>query len=120
MANNSELPTNPSFQTNKRLSSVRFSAEDIGKTIQGLDPSKARRHDDISIHMLKICGDSICKPLEMIFSQALTSGSFSSEWKKDNIVHIQKKNDKQNLESYHPVFLLTIYVNIFEILIFKT
>ena len=28
--------------------------------------------------MLKICGDTICKPLELIFKQALTTGVFPS------------------------------------------
>ena len=92
LANHSELPTSLSFQTNKQLSSVTFSAvEDIGKIIQFLDHNKAHGHDNISIRMLKICGDTICKPLEMIYSQALTSGSFPSEWKKGNIVPIHKK-----------------------------
>ena len=48
-ANHSELPS-LSFRTNKRISSVTFSAEDI---IQGLNPNKAHRHDNISICMLK-------------------------------------------------------------------
>ena len=33
--------------------------------------------------MLKICGDIICKPLALIFKQALTTGVFLSEWKND-------------------------------------
>ena len=91
LTNHSELSTSLSFQTNKPLSSATFLAEDIGKIIQGLDHNKAHGHDNISIRMLKICGDTICKPLEMIYSQALTSGSFPSEWKKGNIVPIHKK-----------------------------
>ena len=95
LANHSELPTSLSFRTVKRLSSVTFSAEDIGKIIQGLDHNKSHGHDNISILMLKVFGNTICKPLEMIYSQALTSGSFPSEWKKGNIVPIYKKDDKQ-------------------------
>ena len=95
---------------------VTFSAEDIGKIIQGLDPNKAHGH--ISIRILKICGDTICKPLG-IFSQALTSGSFQSEWKKGNIVPIHKKMIKQNLINYRPVSLLPICGKFFERLIFN-
>ena len=47
--------------------------------------------------MLKICGDSICVPLEMIFKQAIFAGVFPSEWKKRNILPIHKKGDKQNI-----------------------
>ena len=58
--------------------------------------------------MLKIFGDTICNPLELIFKKALTTGVFLCEWKKDNIVPCYKKDDKQNLKSYRPVSLLTI------------
>ena len=91
LANHSKLPTSLSFQTDQRLSSATFSAEDIGKIIQGLDQNKAHDRDNISIRMLKICGDNVCKPLEMIFSQAVTSGLFPFEWKKGNIVRTHKK-----------------------------
>ena len=32
--------------------------------------------------MLKVCGPSVCKPLEIIFNQYLETGVFSYEWKK--------------------------------------
>ena len=64
MVNHSELPTSLSWRTNKRSSSVTFSAESIWKIIQGLNPNEAQRHNNISICILKICGDTIFKPLE--------------------------------------------------------
>ena len=63
--------------------------------------------------MLKVCGDSIYVPLQMIFKQALLTGVFPSEWKKGNIVPIYKKNDKQNIKSYQPVSLRPICCKIF-------
>ena len=53
--------------------------QDIGKIIQNLDSNKAHVHDNISVRMLKICGDAIDKLLEMIFRQALLAGAFPSE-----------------------------------------
>ena len=80
--------------TDNRLYSVRFSQEGIAKIIQNLDPNKAHDHDNISIRMLKICGSSIYKPLEMIFKQCIETGFFPSEWKKVNIFPIHKKGNK--------------------------
>ena len=117
--NSSSLPVDVNYITDKRLSTVIFPAKDIGKIIQNLDSNKAYRHDNISICMLKICGDSICVPLEMIFKQALLTGVFPSEWKKGNIVPIHKKGDKQNIKNYRPVSLLPICGKIFERLIFN-
>ena len=54
--------------------------------------------------MLKICGDTICKPLEVIFKQALLAGTLPSEWKKGNIVPKHKKCDKQNLKNFQKIY----------------
>ena len=89
--NDSKLPSYLNYNTYNRLSTVNFSIDDIAKIMQNLDPNKAHGHDKISIRMLQLCGNSICKPLELIFQQAVESGSFSSEWKKGNVVPIHKK-----------------------------
>ena len=49
----------------------------------------------ISIRMVKICYDSICKPLKLIFQFYLETGKFPSKWKKANLVPIHKRGDKQ-------------------------
>ena len=78
--NDSELPTSLTFFTNNRLSTFSFSHEDVGKIIQNLNPNKAHGHDNISICMLKICGSTIYRPLEIIFKEALSTGLFPSTW----------------------------------------
>ena len=117
--NNSPLPVDGNYITDKSLSTVAFSAKDIRKIIENLDSSKAHGHDNLSTRMLKICGDSICVPLEIIFKQALLNGLFPSERKKWNIVPLNKRSDKQNIENYRPVSLLPICGRIFERLIFN-
>ena len=75
--------------------------------------------------MIKICGNSLSKPLEMIFKSCITKREFSSEWKKANVVPVQQKSDEQLLKNYRPVSVLPIarkflermiYDNIFEYL----
>ena len=115
--NNSSLPKNLIYLTEKRLSKISFSEDDIAKIIQNLDPNKAHCHDQISIRMLKICGKTIYKPLECIFHECLNTGLFPLEWKKANLVPVYKKGDKQCLKNYRPVSLLPICGKIFEKLI---
>ena len=87
----SELP----LRTDSTLSTCHFAKEDILRIINNLDPNKAHGHDEISIRMLKIPGDSICRPLNIIlFKTCLRTGKFPLEWKKANIVPIHKKGDK--------------------------
>ena len=73
----------------------------------------------ISIRMLKLCGEAICRPLNIIFKTCLNTGKFPSEWKKGNVVPIHKKDDKQNVKNYRPVSLLPICGKIFESLIYN-
>ena len=117
--NDSKLPSHLNYKPNYRLLTVNFSIDDITKILQNLDPNKSHGHDKISIRMLQLCGNSICKPLELIFKQSMESGSFPSERKKGNVVPIHKKDDKQCLSNYRPVSLLPICGKIFERLIFN-
>ena len=91
----------------------------IYKIIKNLDPNKAHGHDMISIRMIKLCGISICKPLEIIFQNCLRSGKFPSEWKKANVVPTFKKGDKQCIKNYRPVSLLPVCGKVFERLLYN-
>ena len=112
--NCSKLPTNPRYVTGKRLSTINVTADDIEKINVSFNSNKAHGHDNISISMLKVCGDTICKSLELIFKQALTTGVFPPEWKKGSMVLCYKKGDKQNLKNYRPVSVLPICGKIFK------
>ena len=46
--------------------------------------------------MLKICGDSIFRPLNTIFKTCLRMGKFPLEWKKAITVPSHKKDDKDD------------------------
>lgn len=85
ISNNSQLPTNLRVITDKRLTTVTFAVEDFGKIIQNFDLNKVHGHDNISIPRLKISGDFICKPLELIFSKALLTSMIPSKSKRDTI-----------------------------------
>ena len=102
-----ELPLNFVKKSDKSISAITFSCDDIATLIKNLDPNKAHGHD-ISIRMLKLCGKSICKPLDLIFQSCMKQGKFPIEWKKTNAVPVRKKGDKQILKNYWPVSLLPI------------
>ena len=72
----------------------------------------------ISSRMVKICDDSVCKPLKLIFQSCLESGKFPSKWKKANMVPIHKEGDRQILKNYQPISLLSITEKILERLLY--
>ena len=65
--NPSKLPRVFIRKTNKYLSTATFYENEIKKSIRNLDPNKAHGHGMLSIRMLKICDDSLCGPLGLIF-----------------------------------------------------
>ena len=79
MNNSSKLPSTFLKRTDKFISSILFSSNDIDRIIRDLDPNKADGHDMISIRTLKICGESISKPLEIIFKSCIEKGQFPNE-----------------------------------------
>lgn len=89
--NKSSLPTKFGYTTDKYFSTITFAVEDIVKTIQNFD-------SNIAIHMLKPYGDSICKPLQIVFSHARLTGACSTEWKKETFGLIHNKSDKQKIK----------------------
>ena len=118
--NSSSLPSVLFKRTENVISSIDIASDDIEKIIQKLDPNKAHGHDMISIRLLKICGNSIYKPLQLFFRSCIENGKFPSEWKKANVVPVHKKGNKQTLENYRPVSLLPICGKIFERLIYNS
>ena len=99
ISNNSSLPSYINYTTEKCLSTVALS---VALTAHG--------PGNITIRMLKICGDSICKPLETIFRQALLTCVFPSQWKKGNIVPVHKKKVTSKISKIIVQFLSLRFV----------
>ena len=78
------------------------------KIIRNLNPNKVHNHDMICIRMEKICDESTCKPLSIIFCSCLENAKFPSEWKKATVVPGFNKNNKKELKNYRPISLLPV------------
>ena len=74
----------------------------------------------MSVHMVKICGEPLVKPLFNIFQFSLETGNFPSIWKRGNIVPLHKRGNKDLINNYRPVSLLSIFSKIYEKCIFDT
>ena len=63
--------------TDAKIISFHITKEDILLIIKTLDLSKAHGWDNISIKMIKICGESITVPLKIVFEPSLNKRKFS-------------------------------------------
>ena len=68
--NNSVLPL-LLYKTSTRINSFRVTRKDIISIIKSLDSRKSHGYDDISMKMIKICGESVTIPLKIIFEESL-------------------------------------------------
>ena len=69
----------------------------------------------IFLHVwLGFAGKSLVKPLCSIFNLSLLSGIFPSQWKKGNVVPVQKRGDRSIAKNYRPVSLLPVFSKLFE------
>ena len=58
--------------------------------------------------------------MSILFRNCFENQYFPKEWKKANIVHVHKNNDKQLIKNYRPVSLLPACCKIFEKIIFNS
>ena len=114
LISNSVLPDLVDYISTARLSSVNFNNADILKIIKHLNINKAHGHDEISVRMIKLCAQSIVKPLSVIFKNCINNGTFLGIWKKPNILPVHKKGNKQIINNHRPVSLLPICGEFFE------
>ena len=115
--NSSTLPLNipPSVSS---FSSIHLNEIKLLKLIRSLDVNKSHGHDEISVRMLKMCDNSIVKPLMIIFNNCINDGVFPLCWKKANITPIYKKGDKCIISNYRPISILPICGKLFEKMIY--
>ena len=64
--------------------------------------------------MIKICGESITAPLNIIFEQSLKEKKYPKVWTKTNIVPVHKKWGQTPNKEHHPVSLIPIFSKIYE------
>ena len=56
--------------------------------------------------MIKMCGESLVRPLSIIFQNSLNSCICPSTWKKANVIPVHKKYDKQCVNNCQSVLLV--------------
>ena len=113
MNNSSVLPPLTHF-INAKLDTILLTTYKINSILKALNPNKAHGWDNISVKMIKICGEHISTPLELIFNYCVQNSCYPSRWKRGNIAPVHKKSDKNDIKNYRPISLLPIFSKIFE------
>ena len=87
--NNSVLPA-LSLLTNKKIDHITIQNDEIISLIRKINPNKASGSDGISGQMLLLCDDSVILPLQIVFTNILSTSIYPDMWKLANVTPIFK------------------------------
>lgn len=107
---NRHAPADPSPHQicDSRLSTFRFTVDDVLKILLSLDASSAMGSDRIHPCFLKCCASVLCKPLFLIFNRSLMEGDIPHEWKQSLVIPIFKKGSRYDPLNYRPISLTSV------------
>ena len=77
-------------------------------------PADTPMPDEISARLLKETAEQIAPSLTLLYNKSLETGVFPDEWKLANIVPIHKKDNKDHVDNYRPISLLSIISKVLE------
>ena len=115
---NATLP-DPVRNHEQEISNFDITAQDVIDQLKCIDTSKSTGPDNISPRMLKEAGESISYPLSRLFQLSLNTCTVPQSWKQANVLPLHKKNEKDIMNNYRPISLLSCVGKIFERLVFK-
>ena len=96
-----------------------FTHEQIRDQLRALVPSIGSGPDGIPGLFLRNCSDELVRPLYHIFSHSLREANFPAAWKRAYVTPIFKSGNKQLVQNYRPISILSNISKVFESLIYK-
>jgi len=107
----------------QRCSEMMFVAPvtiaELERVIASLNKNASAGYDKILMLMIKQCMGYIIKPLVHIFNVSFQSGIFPDQMKRARIKPLFKKEDKQNMQNYRPISVLSVFSKILEKLMYN-
>ena len=84
-----------------------------------INPNKATGPDGISGQMLLLCDESVILPLQIIFTNTLSTSIYPDIWELANVTPIFKTGNKHLIKKYRPIPLHPVCRKILEKIIFN-
>jgi hypothetical protein len=100
--------------TNANLFLVPIDENEICNIIKNLNPTKSAGYDEIQTTIIKECKQEIATVLSYLVNLSLTNGVFPEPLKISLIKPLFKKGNKESVENYRPIALLSVISKVFE------
>ena len=96
---------------------IKTTADEVKEILQNLDITKATGAGNVPIRTLKACSEELSPPLALLFNRSFSLGRVPEQWKLANITPVFKANERDLVENYRSISLLTgaysSYCNLF-------
>ena len=96
------------------LDQLTIDTTGIAKLLKNLNPAKASGPDGIPSMIHKTCADAIAPALTCIYRRSKQTGQLPADWQSANISAVFKKVDRNKVENYRPVSLISVGCKLLE------
>ena len=87
---------------------IKTTADEVKEILQNLDITKATDADNVAARILKACSEELSTPLALLFNRSFSLGRVPEQWKLANITAVFKANERDLVENYRSLALLSI------------
>ena len=109
----------PNQSNNTIIEDIALSEADVFSILYNLDNNKAQGPDGIPARLLKETARQITPSLTLLFNKSLSTGVLPRDWKLANVVPVHKKDNKEHVENYRPISLLSLISKALERCVFN-
>ena len=102
--------SNPTYITPAKtcFSLQTVTPDEVLKILTSTSTKKANNLDNISCKLIKEAAPIIAESFSDIFNKSITSGIFPSEWKKAKVVPVHKGKERDDMNNYRPISLISV------------
>ena len=106
------------YQTQRFLSHIIATEEQVLELMTGVDISKACGYDGVGNKIIKLCSEGFHVYFTHFINLSLSLSQYPSEWKLANVIPLFKNDNRQLKVNYRPVSLLSSFSKICERVVF--
>ena len=109
----------PGQSDNAIIENITLSEADVFSVLYNLDINKVQGPDGIPARLLKETARQIAPSITLLFNKSLSTGVLPRDWKLANVVPVYKKDNKEHVENYRPISLLSLISKALERCVFN-